>query len=205
MLVLSRQLDESIMIGDDIVITLVDIRGDKIRLGIAAPPNVPIHRQEVYEAIQRENMQAAFVDIGLERAAFLERRKGVAPAAQRRRADTQHRRHVAQRLRPFARITLHLLRIAGIRKIPDEEITRTDGFALRYPRPSVIVRLSTRVTQLDIEPAKGLLLGLFFISYLLGVGLRGVRAPRASGSAPGLDQELGGPICGARTGAASPR
>ncbi|MBY0586065.1 carbon storage regulator CsrA [bacterium] len=62
MLVLSRQLDESIMIGDDIVITLVDIRGDKIRLGIAAPPNVPIHRQEVYESIQRENMQAAFVE-----------------------------------------------------------------------------------------------------------------------------------------------
>lgn len=62
MLVLSRQLDESIMIGDDIVITLVDIRGDKIRLGIAAPPNVAIHRQEIYEAIQRENMQAAFVD-----------------------------------------------------------------------------------------------------------------------------------------------
>jgi carbon storage regulator len=62
MLVLSRQLDESIMIGDDIVITLVDIRGDKIRLGIAAPPNVPIHRQEVYESIQRENMQAAFTE-----------------------------------------------------------------------------------------------------------------------------------------------
>lgn len=62
MLVLSRQLDESIMIGDDIVITLVDIRGDKIRLGIAAPPNIPIHRQEVYEAIQRENMHAAFVE-----------------------------------------------------------------------------------------------------------------------------------------------
>lgn len=62
MLVLSRQLDESIMIGDDIVITIVDIRGDKIRLGIAAPPNIAIHRQEIYEAIQRENMQAAFVD-----------------------------------------------------------------------------------------------------------------------------------------------
>lgn len=62
MLVLSRQLDESIMIGDDIVITLVDVRGDKIRLGIAAPPNVPIHRQEVYEAIQRENMQAALAE-----------------------------------------------------------------------------------------------------------------------------------------------
>lgn len=60
MLVLSRQLDESIMIGDDIVITVVDIRGDKIRIGIAAPADVPVHRQEVYETIQRENMEAAF-------------------------------------------------------------------------------------------------------------------------------------------------
>jgi carbon storage regulator len=62
MLVLSRQLDESIMIGDDIVITVVDIRGDKVRLGIAAPTTIPVHRQEVYEMIQRENMQAAFVE-----------------------------------------------------------------------------------------------------------------------------------------------
>ena len=52
MLVLSRQLDESIMIGDDIVITLVDIRGDKIRLVIAAPPNVPIHRHESAVAVK---------------------------------------------------------------------------------------------------------------------------------------------------------
>lgn len=54
MLVLSRHRDESIMIGDDVVITIVDIRGDKVRLGIQAPTNIPVHRQEVYEAIQRE-------------------------------------------------------------------------------------------------------------------------------------------------------
>lgn len=54
MLVLSRHRDESIMIGDDIVITVVDIRGDKVRLGIQAPADVPVHRQEVYDAIQRE-------------------------------------------------------------------------------------------------------------------------------------------------------
>lgn len=59
MLVLSRHRDESIMIGDDIVITIVDIRGDKVRLGIDAPTDVPVHRQEVYEAIQRENRNAA--------------------------------------------------------------------------------------------------------------------------------------------------
>lgn len=55
MLVLSRQRDESIIIGDDIVITIVDIRGDKVRLGIEAPKEIPVHRQEVYEAIAREN------------------------------------------------------------------------------------------------------------------------------------------------------
>jgi carbon storage regulator len=59
MLVLSRHRDESIIIGDDIVITVVDIRGDKVRLGIAAPIEISVHRQEVYEAIQRENRQAS--------------------------------------------------------------------------------------------------------------------------------------------------
>ena len=54
MLVLSRHRDESIMIGDDIVITVVDIRGDKVRLGIDAPTQIPVHRQEIYDAIQRE-------------------------------------------------------------------------------------------------------------------------------------------------------
>jgi carbon storage regulator len=54
MLVLSRQKDESIMIGDDIKITIVDVRGDKVRLGIEAPRKVSVHRIEVYEAIQRE-------------------------------------------------------------------------------------------------------------------------------------------------------
>ncbi len=59
MLVLSRQRDESIIIGDKVVITVVDIRGDKVRLGIEAPSEVPVHRQEVYEAIQRENRRAS--------------------------------------------------------------------------------------------------------------------------------------------------
>jgi len=59
MLVLSRHRDESIMIGDEIVVTIVDIRGDKVRLGIDAPQDIPVHRQEVYEAIQRENRKAS--------------------------------------------------------------------------------------------------------------------------------------------------
>lgn len=59
MLVLSRQRDEKIIIGDNIVITIVDIRGDKVRLGIEAPKDITVHRQEVYEAIQRENQRRA--------------------------------------------------------------------------------------------------------------------------------------------------
>ena len=51
MLVLTRKSNQSIMIGDDIEITIVDIRGDKVRLGINAPAEIPVHRQEVYEAI----------------------------------------------------------------------------------------------------------------------------------------------------------
>lgn len=61
MLVLSRQRDETIMIGDDIEITVVDIRGDKVRLGITAPTKIAVHRKEVYEAIKRENEQASHI------------------------------------------------------------------------------------------------------------------------------------------------
>ncbi|MEP0848230.1 MAG: carbon storage regulator CsrA [Phycisphaerae bacterium] len=61
MLVLSRQRDESIMIGDNVQITIVDIRGDKVRLGIVAPAEISVHRKEVYDAIQRENQKAAGV------------------------------------------------------------------------------------------------------------------------------------------------
>ncbi len=64
MLVLSRQRDESIMVGDNIVVTIVDIRGDKVRLGIDAPSEIPVHRREVYEAIQRENRAASQMDVG---------------------------------------------------------------------------------------------------------------------------------------------
>jgi carbon storage regulator len=54
MLVLSRKKDEKIVIGDNITIMVIEIRGDKVRLGIEAPREVTVHRQEVYEAIQRE-------------------------------------------------------------------------------------------------------------------------------------------------------
>ena len=59
MLVLSRKKDESIIIGDDVEITIVDVRGDKVRLGINAPRSISVHRKEIYEAIQREKEQKA--------------------------------------------------------------------------------------------------------------------------------------------------
>jgi carbon storage regulator len=59
MLVLSRQRDESIMIGDDVEITIVDVRGDKVRLGINAPKHIPVHRREIYDAIQKEKAEKA--------------------------------------------------------------------------------------------------------------------------------------------------
>ncbi|MHC5026440.1 MAG: carbon storage regulator CsrA [Planctomycetota bacterium] len=59
MLVLSRQRDETIIIGNDIELTVVDIRGDKVRLGIKAPSHIAVHRKEVHDAIMEENQQAA--------------------------------------------------------------------------------------------------------------------------------------------------
>lgn len=58
MLVLSRKKNESIVINNDITITVVEIRGDKVRLGIVAPKEVPVHRQEVYDAIHGKEQHA---------------------------------------------------------------------------------------------------------------------------------------------------
>lgn len=57
MLVLSRKTEECIRIWNDIVITIVDIRGDKVKIGVEAPKDISVHRQEVYEAIQRERAE----------------------------------------------------------------------------------------------------------------------------------------------------
>jgi len=56
MLVLSRQRDQTIIIGDDIEITVVDIRGEKVRLGISAPAHIPVHRKEVYDSIKKSDV-----------------------------------------------------------------------------------------------------------------------------------------------------
>lgn len=58
MLVLSRKKNESIVINDDITIVVVEIRGDKVRLGVEAPKEVPVHRREVFDAIRRNETAA---------------------------------------------------------------------------------------------------------------------------------------------------
>lgn len=80
MLVLTRQKNESIMIGDDVEVTLLEVRGDKVRLGIRAPADVRVFRKEIYEAIQAENLaasQAADADLkSVEQLLSGERRTG---------------------------------------------------------------------------------------------------------------------------------
>jgi carbon storage regulator len=64
MLVLSRTVEEAIMIGDNIVITVLEVKGDKVKIGISAPLNIPVHRKEIYLAIRQENIEAAGIDAG---------------------------------------------------------------------------------------------------------------------------------------------
>ena len=59
MLILSRKIDEKIKIGDDITLTIIEIRGDQVKIGVEAPKNVKVFRQEVFNAIQTENKAAS--------------------------------------------------------------------------------------------------------------------------------------------------
>ena len=71
MLILSRKINEKIIIGDDVVLTIIDTRGDQIKIGIEAPKSVKILRHEVFEAIQRENQAAALSDESLKKLTSL--------------------------------------------------------------------------------------------------------------------------------------
>ena len=62
MLVLSRKRDETIIIGDDIKITVVDVRGDKVRLGINAPAHIPVHRKEIYDVLKCKTGEGGHVE-----------------------------------------------------------------------------------------------------------------------------------------------
>lgn len=66
MLILSRKINEKIMIGEDISIAIIEIRGDQVKIGVDAPRAVKVFRQEVYEAIQNENRAAATSPVNLE-------------------------------------------------------------------------------------------------------------------------------------------
>ena len=71
MLILSRKINEKIIIGDDVVLTIIDARGDQIKIGIEAPKSVKILRHEVFEAIQRENKAAALSEESLKKLSTL--------------------------------------------------------------------------------------------------------------------------------------
>ncbi len=73
MLALARKVNESIMLGNDIEITLLEIKGDQVKIGISAPKSVPIYRKEIYLQIQEENKQAAGQEIDVEAMHFVER------------------------------------------------------------------------------------------------------------------------------------
>jgi carbon storage regulator len=62
MLILARRLNESIMIGDDIEIVVIDIKGDQVKLGIKAPKKITVHRKEIYQEIKQENIAAGMSD-----------------------------------------------------------------------------------------------------------------------------------------------
>jgi carbon storage regulator len=66
MLILSRKIDEKIKIGDDITLTIIEIRGDQVKIGVEAPKNVKVFRQEVFNEIQKENQEAAAGSITLD-------------------------------------------------------------------------------------------------------------------------------------------
>lgn len=75
MLVLTRKLNESIMVGDNVKITIVDVKGDQVKLGITAPREVAVHREEVYREIKKENQLAADAKVNLEQLSKLFQKK----------------------------------------------------------------------------------------------------------------------------------
>lgn len=90
MLVLSRQRDESIMIGDEIEITIVDVRGDKVRLGITAPTRIAVHRKEVYEAIKRKDGQAAQFNTHIQNGDVDVIRQTISPGPHKNKKNSPH-------------------------------------------------------------------------------------------------------------------
>jgi carbon storage regulator len=85
MLVLTRKLNESIMIGDSVEVTVVEVKGEQVKLGITAPKDVKVHRKEVYLAIQSENIDASKLAVdSVDKIGGIFRKKSKAPANNKR-------------------------------------------------------------------------------------------------------------------------
>lgn len=87
MLVLTRKTSESIVIGNDITVTVLEVRGDQVRIGIDAPRSVQVHREEIYQQVAAENAAAIHSNVGERQRALLQRRLPGAPPRPIKRDD----------------------------------------------------------------------------------------------------------------------
>lgn len=104
MLVLSRRPGERLLIGEAVEVTVLAIRGDQVSLGVSAPREVPVHREELLERIRRENRRAAQLDAA-ELQAMGQRLRAVLPANEKRTTDPSNEKPTTDNSKPVNEVT----------------------------------------------------------------------------------------------------